>query len=171
MKAIPLQAQRFPGVWGGLFQLKIPLTPSEIEPGTFRPVAQCLKQMRQRFPHLHMLHTLIIHVLQGNATWSGTAARLRDVKVCSIVLSRRLLFELPEQSTALPVLCLTVSDMAILSTPISLILYCQVKCAWEPQSAWLAQLPRTSCRVSLRGIEVRCSTPGRSKWLVISSKR
>ena len=36
----------------GLYQRKIPVTPLGIEPATFRLVAQCFKQLRNRVPHV-----------------------------------------------------------------------------------------------------------------------
>jgi len=89
-------------------------------------------------------------------------AQLIVVTVCSIVLSRHLLFELPEQSTALQVfsfLCLTQHFSQLLlasfhfvtsSVPGSLILH--------GLPIFLVRRAERHCR----GLEVRCSTPGGS---------
>jgi hypothetical protein len=58
----------------GLCQWKIPITPSEIEPATFRLVAQCLNQLRHRVPPSNKEYWIVfvwIHAIFSAITsWS-----------------------------------------------------------------------------------------------------
>ena len=81
----PGQALRLPGGWG--FQIsrqqeiflvlisvrgwvrKIPVTTSEIEPATFRPVAQCLNQLHHRVPP--GLEIYVFKILNTKPNWKN----------------------------------------------------------------------------------------------------
>jgi hypothetical protein len=60
---------------GGLCQCKIPVTPSGIEPATFRPVEQYLNQLRHRVPRFKVLHWNFKGETEENSKTHGHGSR------------------------------------------------------------------------------------------------